>query len=629
MVEVPLPIADPTPLALIKPGRHGVQTIMQAMTPPITRAQRVVLLALALSTLAATNILAAPFDHPWAIAPRDPATLAVDLDRLAARPAGSDGPVWVTFRDKGIDSDQSFARARAAATAALCPAARARRAVVGGSELVDYLDLPVRPDYVAAVVATGARLRHVSRWLNAVSVEASTAELERIAALPGVARLTPVARGRRSPLPEPIPASGAPDAGAGASLLDYGSSLAQLAEIQVTAVHDLGYSGQGVIVCMLDTGFYKDHEAFASIINDGRLIAERDFINGDWNTQNEPGDPSSQHNHGTYTWSALGGESPGELYGPAYGATFAIAKTEDVSDEQPIEEDFWLAASEWADSLGANVISSSLAYLDWYTYEDMDGNTAVTTNAADIAASRNILVSNSAANEGNSPWHYIAAPADADSILAVGATDSDNVVASFSSWGPTYDGRIKPDVCARGVGTRCATSQSTSSYGGVSGTSLSAPLVGGAIALVMEARPTWSAWQVRRALMLTADTAADPDNHRGFGRIRVLDAIDFSTVALDPQLTSPTAAALRIGPNPLVLPAAIDLDLTASGRVVIDLYGAGGRHVTRLAERHAGAGTLRLTWDGRVNGQRVPAGVYLVRARGEGLDARAKVVLTR
>ncbi len=575
--------------------------------------------------LVATAVQAAPFDHPWTIARHDQGTLAADLARLDA--AAGAIPVWVYLTDKGITSDESYARARAAAEAALTPAARERRAQLGGAALVDYLDLPVRADHVQAIAATGAELRQTSRWLNAVSVNATPAELVRIAVLPMVARLAPVARGPRSPLPGP---ERTPETAGAAQvhILNYGQSLGQLDEIQVADVHDLGYSGAGVLVCMLDTGYYKQHEAFAPAISSGRLIAERDFINGDWNTQNEPGDPSTQHNHGTYTWSALGGQKPGQLYGPAFGATFAIGKTEDVADEQPIEEDFWLAGSEWADSLGARVISSSLGYLDWYTYEDMDGNTAVTTNAADIAASRNILVCTAAGNEGNSSWHYLIAPSDGDSVIACGAVDDANQVAGFSSWGPSYDGRMKPEVCARGVSTRCATTQSTTSYAGVSGTSLSTPLIGGAAALVMEARPAWTAMQVREALIRTADTVNNPDYRRGYGRIRVHDAINYTVVAIAPVAAPEVTPRLHVSPNPLAFPTAIALAVPAAGPLAVDLYAVGGRHVARLLDTRAAAGELRLSWDGRdANGVQVPAGVYLLRARGTGLDTQAKVVL--
>ncbi len=320
----------------------------------------------------------------------------------------------------------------------------------------------------------------------------------------------------------------------------------------------------------------------------------------------------------------------GELYGPAYGARFALAKTEDVADEQPIEEDNWLAATEWADSLGARVLSSSLGYLDWYTYEDMDGSTAVTTNAADIAASRNIVVCTAAGNEGTTDWFYIIAPADADSVLAVGASTSQNTVIPFSSHGPTSDGRTKPEVLARGVGTHCATSNSPTSYGNVSGTSLATPLVGGAAAMVIGAHPNWSAWRVRYALIRTADTFATPDNHRGYGRIKVLDAINFSFVGVDPVPAPEAMARLEFHPNPFAPPGTIEIERAMPGALEVGIYTAGGRLVRRLDAGPSPAGIVRLSWDGRDADHRVlPGGVYFLKATGPGFTRQAKLVLSR
>jgi hypothetical protein len=446
-----------------------------------------------------------------------------------------------------------------------------------------------------------------------------------------VARITPVARGTRRPLPTSEEGD-AGARGAGGHNLNYGESLEQLEEIQVANAHDLGHKGAGVLVCMLDTGYYKDHEAFAPIRSSGRLIAEYDFIDHDTQTQNELGeDPPTQHNHGTYTWSALGGEKVGELYGPAYGARFILGKTEDVADEQPIEEDNWLAATEWADSIGARVISSSLGYLDWYTYEDMDGNTAVTTNAADIAASRNIVVCTAAGNEGTTDWFYIIAPADGDSVLAVGASTSQNTVVPFSSHGPTVDGRTKPEVLARGVGTHCATSNSPTSYGNVSGTSLATPLVGGAAAMVIGAHPNWSAWRVRYALIRTADTFTTPDNHRGYGRIKVLDAINFSFVGVEDAGTAPGAIArLELRPNPFAPPGTIEIERPTAGALEVGIYTASGRLVQRLDAGPSPAGVVRLSWDGRDTDRRLlPGGIYFLRATGPGFTRHAKLVLSR
>jgi hypothetical protein len=337
---------------------------------------------------------------------------------------------------------------------------------------------------------------------------------------------------------------------------NYGYSLEQLDQINVPIVHDMGFAGENVIVGMLDTGYRKDHQAFAAAYSEFRVLAEYDFIYGDTNTQNEPADTAIQHNHGTYTWSALGGEYDGKLYGPAYRATFVLAKTENTRGEEPIEEDNWVVGLEWADSIGAEVISSSLGYTDWYTYENLDGNTARCTRAADLAASRGIVVVNAAGNERNKPWHYIITPADGDSVIAVGAVDWTGEIAGFSSVGPTYDGRIKPEVVARGVETYCALASDIDVYGGVNGTSLSTPPVGGCAAVLLSAHRDWTAMQVREALMLTADKAFSPDSVYGWGLVDLFAALHYNpsgalTIQHDPPLL--TAETL----NPYTLTATV------------------------------------------------------------------------
>ncbi|MBM3288486.1 MAG: hypothetical protein FJY88_14235 [Candidatus Eisenbacteria bacterium] len=308
----------------------------------------------------------------------------------------------------------------------------------------------------------------------------------------------------------------------------YGSSRAQLGEIGVIDAHDAGYAGARVLVMMLDTGFRKDHDAFAET----DLLAERDFVFSDDETQNEPEDSPYQHWHGTATWSACGGRAPGTLTGPAYRSTFLLAKTEDVRSETPVEEDNYIAALEWGDSLGVMVTSASLIYLTFdggggWGYPDLDGDTVPLTRALDRAAQRGILCVNAMGNYGAGVG-TLGVPADADSILACGAVDASNQIASFSSRGPTHDGRIKPEVVARGVDTFAADADGPDLYRYVSGTSLSTPLVGGACALVLEAHPEWSAEQARDVLMQTADRSSAPDNNYGHGRIDVWAAIESS-----------------------------------------------------------------------------------------------------
>jgi len=459
--------------------------------------------------------------------------------------------------------------------------------------------------------------------LNAVSIEASITELRAIADLPFVTRLTEVARLQRPAEPTPRPQGAAPGAAAG---LDYGLSFDQLDEIQVTAAHSAGLSGAGVLVCMVDTGYYKDHETFATAFGEGRVVDEWDFIQDDGNTQNEAGDPESQHNHGTITWSTLGGFSPGELIGPAYGADFMLTKTEDVADEQPIEEDNYVGALERADLMGADIVSASLSYIDWYTTDDMDGDTAVTTIAVDIAASRNILVCNSAGNLGTSEWHIIGAPADADSVLSVGAMNLEGEVAGFSSRGPTADGRTKPEVCARGVDTICAIAIATDAYGDASGTSLSCPLVAGAAALVLEAHPEWTAMQVRDALMTTAANAAMPDNDQGWGRIRVMDAINSTTAIVGSAAAPTTGSLLRVAPHPLVQTGfvAVTVPGTSAARVLLRLYDVAGRLRGQLYDGPLTPGTHTFPVDPRtITPDRLSPGVYFVRVDLDGRPAGA------
>jgi len=308
--------------------------------------------------------------------------------------------------------------------------------------------------------------------------------------------------------------------------VEYGESFGQLDQINAIAAHDAGYKGQGVLVLMLDTGYYKDHESMPA----ERIIAEWDFINNDGETQNELNDPESSHNHGTYTTSTLGGAFEGQLYGPAYEAEFLLAKTEDVSQEEPIEEDWYVTGLEWGELLGADVASSSLGYIDWYTFDDLDGETAVTTIAVTIAIENGMTVATAAGNYGD---NGIIAPADAFDVITCGAVNVNGEIAGFSSHGPTADGRIKPDVCAQGVNTYCANTDDPSSYRTANGTSLSTPLVGGAVAVILSARPNWTPYMIREALMMTANNVDNPDNQYGWGVIDIMAAIDYFSIAGD------------------------------------------------------------------------------------------------
>jgi len=430
--------------------------------------------------------------------------------------------VWVFFTDKGIFSKEEF-NAKAASVR-LSEKVMKRRAKVGMDHVV-FADLPVAQGYIDEIINHGGKLRRQSRWLNAASFEISIKKLEEIGALPFVLQIKPVAGFSSEPeKAKPIRNDSTSRQSLAPDALNYGNSYAQLQQINVPAVHEKGYHGEGVTLAIFDTGYRKSHEVFAPHYTEGRVLAEWDFVFNDSNTANEPEDWSSQWNHGTYIWSTSGGHKDGVQYGPAFKANFLLAKTEDVRSETPVEEDNWVAALEWADTLGADVVTSSLCYSDWYTYEDLDGNTATITLAANTAAGLGIVVCNAMGNSGPSSGTLLA-PADAFDILAVGAVNSAGMIASFSSRGATYDGRTKPEVCARGVSTACATSSSDDSYGAVGGTSLATPLVAGAACLLVQAQPYFGPQLIRQALMETADNAATPNNIYGWGIIDVNAAL--------------------------------------------------------------------------------------------------------
>ena len=492
--------------------------------------------------------------------------LAGTLARPAAgKQAEGTRPYWVFFRDRGPQG-QALAgdAARCLEIAQRVPRdAWARRTKAagprGGAVLPDERDLPLWEPYVLAAARSG-RVRERSRWLNAISMDLAAARVGEVAALACVREVRPVAIARPASLGPEFDASGQPletaldvrrQAGRGEAefaygSLPYGAAQWQLEEIGVPGLHALGYSGNRLRFMMIDTGFMKSHDAFAQTL----LLDEWDFLRNDGNVQNEPDDLPIQHNHGTSTWSAAGGYAPGALIGPAYGASFLLAKTEDVGVEVRAEEDHYVAALEWADAQGVALTSASLSYVCFdddfcYLFPDKDGDTAVISIAIDIAASRGILCVNSQGNYGCSTGS-LGTPADADSVIAVGAVDSLNQIASFSACGPAFDGRIKPEVLARGVHTEVASPNADDAYGYGSGTSFSAPLVAGAAALLLEAHPEWGPAEVRAALMATADRADVPDSQYGWGRIDALQALTFTPV-LHPRpfsLAAPSDSAV-------------------------------------------------------------------------------------
>gem|GEM_PF-400990 len=436
--------------------------------------------------------------------------------RLAERIAKEQGPVaaWVFF-------DRKESRAPSDATAR----ARERRAKVGyvsGEE-----DAPVDPARVRALRREGAEIRHLSRWLNAASVRADREMIERIAALPFVRHVREVA----CLAAPPAPTVQTPEKRPHAPSPRYGLSEIQLAQIGLVPLLDAGYSGDGVHILMLDSGFYTEAPCFGTMTIERR----RDFVDEDDSVEG-----LLIENHGSQTLSVIGGYDPRYIVGPAHRATYYLARTEDTWNEVREEEDHWIAAIEWGESLGVDLASSSVGYTDWYDPSDMDGKTAPISIAAEEAVERGMVVVNSAGNEGEAAWRKIIAPADAPGVLAAAAVTINGDRVYFSSVGPAADGRIKPDLAA--LGSRVAgllnprEGSPERRYGeSLSGTSYSAPLIAGACALLLEIHPILTPDLLAEALKSTASRSATPDTLLGWGIVNAHRAALLPVVRHDPS----------------------------------------------------------------------------------------------
>ncbi len=369
----------------------------------------------------------------------------------------------------------------------------------------------------ASAAAAGARLRVHSRWLHALGADASTAALRQLGRDALLRRIQPAGRWRLLPGPDAAlvgaaaidtcPAGGDPT---------YGPSDMPYRQLDLRPIADAGYDASGVRVAILDAGFNTADPAFAGVT----VTAQHDFVFGDSVVRDEPNDQPGAQFHGTAVWSLFAGRVPGRLRGIAPGAAYLLAKTEDVRGETRIEELNYVQALEWADSIGVDIVSSSLGYLQFddgftYTPADLNGHVAVTTVAAESAAAHGILVVTAAGNAGPG-FRTLVTPGDADSVITVGAEDSLGTLAGFSSRGPTADGRLKPDLTAPGV-LICALN-GPNAVRRLSGTSFATPLIAAAAALLKQLHPALGPGALRRALAAYADNRAAPDSLRGRGR---------------------------------------------------------------------------------------------------------------
>jgi hypothetical protein len=513
---------------------------------------------------------------------------------------------WVLFTDKAEAVDMSAPAESAHAT----ERAMDRRRLRGGPHAASLLKA-VSTDYIQYLADLNVRQHVTSNWLNGISAWLTPEKLTRVRTLPFVREVRPVgvAVVEETPLTvDLIDRSPVPPVFRTSSRLAYGPSETQLDVVNAIPPLEQGFNGTGVRLGFLDTTFDNfSHPVFNTLQTEGRLIEVRDFTG------------LSQTNlHGRSVASIAAGFLDGQIIGPAHGAEIVAATTEFAPTETNQEEDNFVAGMQWLESMGVDVVNVSLGYTTFddgqhsYTADDLNGDTGITTIAADIAASLGVVVVTSAGNWVSSGcgspldcWYYIGTPADGDSVIAVGAVDASGTRASFSSYGPTADGRIKPDVSAMGVTVYHASSTSGLGYG--NGTSFSGPMVAGVACQMLQANPALTPMQVLDILKQSASQSQNPDNSLGWGiinaEIAVAAAIAVSTEREHPD----TAVRISAYPNPFDDHVTFAFESDDPGHASLRIFDLLGREVARPLDDVVSAGSHSVMW----NNDGLAAGIYV------------------
>lgn len=522
---------------------------------------------------------------------------------------------WVQFTDKegspySIDNPEAY----------LSPRALQRRANLNIT--IDEYDLPVNPQYLQAVADCGAEIINPSKWLNGVSVHVTDPSvIEAINALDCVmtVRNCPNDLKAQEQKERWLANEMKPAASTRSSKGFYGGAEDQVKQLNVDVLHDMGFDGTGVIIAVLDGGFEgaENTSCFDNMREEGRLLGTRDFVYGSNSVY-------TQSTHGTSCLSTMGAYDPNNMVGTAYKASYYLIHTEDGDSENIIEEYNWVSGAEYADSLGVDVCSTSLGYItfdmsQWdHPYQHYDGKTAPMSIGAEIAASRGMICMNAAGNEGDGNC-TLGIPADAEHIVTVGAVNAAGDRASFSSVGPTYDGRIKPDVMAMGEGTYVASGYgSWWPYYNGNGTSFATPVLAGAVACLRQARPYSSVQEICDALRACGNRAENPDSKYGYG------IPDFSQALELLKVEEHSVAAneiINVYPNPSH--GEVKVALKEGAKADVTVYDITGRQLYTYTFN----GLNHTTLENYMN--TLGTGVYFINAVSELGSQTVKLVVTK
>ncbi len=481
---------------------------------------------------------------------------------------------------------------------------------------VDSFDLPIVTRYIDSVLSKGpVTLLSKSKWLNQILIQCNDQPtINKILALPfvksaqGVGYRPGVAPTRFNEAVQPSPPFTLAQRNQ-ADLFSYGNSYNQVHIHEGEYLHNLGFSGQGMMISVQDAGFssYKTIPFFDSIRNNGQVLGERDFVAFD-NSVNE------DDSHGMFCLSTMAANYPGKMVGTAPKANYWLIRTENVASEFPIEEHNWVVGAEFSDSTGADMISSSLGYNTFddpafnHTYSQFYKNATMVTQGATVAAKKGMIVMNSAGNEGTNGWKYLVFPADADSVCAVGAVNQTGAVASFTSYG--YPGKVKPNIASVGVATVLAGFGSNTTTG--NGTSYANPNIAGLIACLWQAFPEFNNMQILDAVYRSCQNYNNPNDRTGYG----LPNMRLAYQILDQKRSATFANGfLKATPVPFNNSNKLQVSMKApeSGKISLRLIDIMGRVVDKIESTVIQNSIYQFSFSNAFN---LTRGVYLVQYIG-------------
>lgn len=534
--------------------------------------------------------------------------ISCNLIHAQGIPHNSYNKYWIVFTDKN-NSPYSISNP----SAYLSARAIYRRTKYGIP--IKWNDLPPNPAYIDSVIAKGVILLNRSGWFNAISIFApDTDVLPSIRALPFVKNskfVTIVKPGRRAKKPQTINNnySGSSPGVVDADTFNYGYAYNQVHMIGVDCLNNKGFRGKGKRIAQIDArfGVADTLSAFDSLRARKGILGTWDFV---WEDADVYDDTNNIDSHGQMVLSCMAGNLPGEFLGDAADADFYLLRTEDISSEYMIEDDNWASGAEYADSAGADIITSSLGYTTFddgttnYTYAEMNGKVAVASVAATIASEKGMVPCIAAGNQGNQPWHYIDSPADADSILSVGAVDQNENYDFLSSTGPTSDGRIKPDVAAQGENTALVSPSGGIGYG--SGTSFATPLIAGGVACLWQTDTDASNFQVMSAVKRSASQYLHPDSLLGYG---IPDFCLASMIISGMKQNKEVEAISSVFPNPFTSDVTLLFYSSFRQPVQVSVYNTLGQLYYKYRTETAANGNTLIKLNGL---ERLPSGLYII-----------------